>query len=187
MRAFIAIELSPEIKDSLAQVQSHLKYSAADVKWIENSNVHLTLRFLGDITEEKCEEIKSMLDEISKSSKSFEISTGDIGAFPNINYPRVIWVGLDKGTIESVALAKKINNELLKTGFQKEQRPFSAHLTIGRVRSPKNKEALEKKIVASNSLPPTPNSQLISSIALFQSTLTPKGAIYTKLHEAKLK
>lgn len=185
MRAFIAIELSPEIKDSLAQIQSHLKYSGADVKWIETGNIHLTLKFLGDITEEDCGKIRSILDDIGRSVKPFEISLKDIGAFPNINYPRIIWVGLDKGTIESKVLAGKIGEEVLKIGFQKEPRPFAPHLTIGRVRSPKNKEALKEKLTT-YSLQLTAKPQPISSITLFQSTLTPKGPIYTKLHESKL-
>jgi len=185
MRAFIAIELSPEIKDSLEQVQSHLKYSEADVKWIDTGNIHLTLKFLGDITEENCEKIRSIIDEIGRSVKPFEISIKDIGAFPNMNYPRVIWIGLDKGAAESKALAAKISEEALKIGFQKEPRPFAPHLTIGRVRSPKNKEALKEKI-ASYSLQSAIKAQSISTIALFQSVLTPKGPIYTKLHESKL-
>jgi len=100
-------------------------------------------------------------------------------------------VGLDKGVNESKTLAEKIDVELSKIGFQKEERPFTAHLTIGRVRSPKNKASLADKINSLNSqfeLPdselPTPNSQLVSSVVLFQSTLTPKGPIYTIVHTA---
>jgi len=192
MRAFIAIELSDGIRESLARIQSHLKYpefssrDSADVKWVEKDNIHLTLKFLGEIAEEKCAKIKSILDEIGKLTKQFEISIKDIGAFPGIDFPRVIWVGLDKGAGESKELANRINEALCKLGFERESRPFAAHLTIGRVRSPKNKEALKEKI-ASYSLQPTVHSpQLISSVALFQSTLTPKGAVYTKLHETKL-
>ena len=185
MRAFIAIELSEEIRADLARIQSHLKYSGADVKWIETGNIHLTLKFLGDIAEENCEKIKSILDEIGRSIKPFEISIKDIGAFPNINYPRVIWVGLDKGVNESKIFAEKINEEVLKIGFQKEPRPFAPHLTIGRVRSPKNKDALKDKILTLQLKAYT--LQLIRSIVLFKSTLTPKGPIYTKLHEAHLR
>ncbi len=184
MRAFIAIELSPEINDSLSQIQSHLKYSEADVKWIETGNIHLTLKFLGDITEEKCAKIRSILDAISGSTKPFEISIKDIGAFPNINYPRVIWVGLDKGTAESKAFAENIVEELLKIGFQKEPRPFAPHLTIGRVRSPKNKEVLKEKI--GNCQLPITKSHSVVSVVLFESKLSPKGPTYTKLHEARL-
>lgn len=184
MRAFIAIELSEEIRDALAQIQSHLKYSGADVKWVEKDNIHLTLKFLGEITEEKCEKIKSILDTIGKSAKPFEISIKDIGAFPKIDYPRVIWVGLDKGVKESTEIAGKIDEELSKIGFEKDSRPFTAHLTIGRVRSSKNKDALREKIV--NYGLSTMNYGLINHITLFQSKLSPKGPTYIKLHEARL-
>jgi 2'-5' RNA ligase len=184
MRAFIAIELSPEVKESLARIQSHLKYSGADVKWIEKESIHLTLKFLGDITEEKRKEIELILDETGRSTKPFEISIKDIGAFPNINYPRVIWVGLDKGAVESKTLAEKISEELLKISFQKEPRPFAPHLTIGRVRSPKNKEALKEKIGTCQM--PISKPQLISSVLLFESKLSSKGPTYTKLHEVEL-
>jgi len=183
MRAFIAIELSPEIRDSLAQTQSHLKYSGADVKWVNKENVHLTLKFLGEITEESSEKIKSILDEIANSVKPFEISIKDIGAFPKIEFPKVIWAGLDRGAAEASVIAGKIDDALSKVGFQKESRPFTAHLTIGRVRSLKNKEALKEKI--DSYCIPDDSNQLIRSITLFQSTLTPKGSIYTKLHESE--
>lgn len=187
MRTFIAIELSEEIREALAQVESHLKYSGADVKWVEKNNIHLTLKFLGEITEEKCEKIKAILDEIAKFTKSFEISIKDIGAFPKIDYPRVIWVGLEKGANESKVLAEKIDDALSKIGFQKESRPFAAHLTIGRVRSSKNKQALKEKVISyDNSKLTAQNPQHVSSVILFQSKLMPKGPIYTKLHEARL-
>jgi 2'-5' RNA ligase len=184
MRAFIAIELSPEIKDSLSTIQSHLKYSGADVKWVATDNIHLTLKFLGDITEETCGKIRAVLDGIGKSTKPFEVGIKDIGAFPNINYPRVIWVGIGKGAVESKALAENVADGILKLGFQKEQRPFAPHLTIGRVRSPKNKESLKEKTGTAQI--PVTKPHLVSSIVLFQSTLSPKGPVYTKLHESVL-
>lgn len=184
MRTFIAIELSDDIRSSLSQIESHLKYSGADVKWVDEKNIHLTLKFLGEVDEEKCGRIKGILDKIAGSAGSFELNVKDIGAFPKMDHPRVIWVGLDKGAAESRSLAEKIDDELSKMGFEKETRPFTAHLTIGRVRSSKNKQALKEKI--QNAQRPAPNAQLIRSITLFQSKLTPKGPIYTKLHEARL-
>ena len=186
MRTFIAIEISAEIRATLAQAQSHLKYSGADVKWVEPGNIHLTLKFLGEINEEKCAKITAALDSIAKTIAPFEISLKDIGAFPKIDFPRVIWVGLDKGTRESIELAGKIDEALSKIGFAKETRPFAAHLTIGRVRSAKNKEALKEKVeklqgqVASSRV----QGYVVKSVIIFQSTLTPTGSIYTKLHEA---
>ncbi|MDD5428026.1 MAG: RNA 2',3'-cyclic phosphodiesterase [Candidatus Omnitrophica bacterium] len=186
MRTFVAIELSEDIKSALDQVESHLKYSGADVKWVAKENIHLTLKFLGEIDEAKCEKVKSILDTIAKSTKPFEISLKDIGAFPNIDHPKVIWVGLDKGAVESIELAGKIDSELAKIGFEKETRPFTAHLTIGRVRSPKNKQAMKEKITGYQ-LPAASTPHFSAgTLTLFQSKLTPSGSIYTKLHEAKL-
>lgn len=187
MRTFIAIELSEPIRNALSQIEAHLKYSGADVKWVREENIHLTLKFLGEIPEENIAKIKSILDEIGKSTPPFEISIKDIGAFPKIENLRVIWVGLDKGADESKILAERIDEALSKIGFQKETRAFAAHLTIGRVRSAKNKETLKEKVLsAGNSILNTQYSQLISSIILFQSTLKPDGSVYTKLHEARL-
>ena len=186
MRAFIAIELSDEIKSALSRVQSHLKYSGADVKWVERENIHLTLKFLGEITEDKAQKIGAILDGIASSSRPFELTLQDIGAFPKIEFPRVIWAGLDKGAGESTEIAKRIDDELSKIGFDRETRPFAAHITIGRVRSPKNKEALKDKINTAGDLWNKVEGQTVGSITLFQSTLTPNGSIYTKLHEAKL-
>lgn len=184
MRLFIAIELSEEIRETLAQAQSHLKYAGGDVKWVERDNIHLTLKFLGETPEEKLERIKNALDEIGKLFKPFEISLKDIGAFPNTNYPRVIWIGLDKGAEESKMLAGRIDEAMSGIGFQKESRPYAAHLTIGRVRSLKNNEALKEKITGYGLR--VTGYETISHITLFKSALAPKGPIYTKLHEARL-
>lgn len=184
MRTFIAIELSDDIRKTLAQAQSHLRYAGADVKWVKEENIHLTLKFLGEASEEKCAMVSSILDEIGKSVRPFDISLKNIGAFPKIEFPRVIWVGLDKGAKESTELAAKIDKALSKIGFQEETRPFAAHLTIGRVRSPKNKEALKEKIDGFRIS--AVGCQPVQSLALFKSTLTPNGPIYSKLHESRL-
>lgn len=182
MRTFIAIEISNEIKTVLDRIESHLKYSGADIKWVKPENIHITLKFLGEVKEEKIKELKMVLDEVGKITRPFDISIKEIGAFPRIEFPRVIWVGLDKGAAESTALAAKVEEALSGIGFQKETRPFASHLTIGRVRSPKNREALKEKVTGYKS--PISGHQTVSSIILFQSTLTPKGPIYTKLHES---
>ena len=183
MRTFIAIEISEEIRNALAQAQSHLKYAGADVKWVEPVNIHLTLKFLGEITEEKCAKVKAALDSVAAATKPFELSIKDIGAFPKIEYPRVIWIGLDKGAKETTEIAAKVDEGLSKLGFEKKSRPFAAHLTIGRVRSAKNRDALKEKVTSHKTQVTSP--YLITSMILFQSTLTSRGSIYTMLHEAK--
>jgi len=181
MRTFIAIELSDPVREALMQAQSHLRYAGADVKWVEKQNIHLTLKFLGDISDEKAAQVCAALDAIGRTTKSFELTIKDIGTFPSIDFPKIIWVGLDKGATESTALAGQIEAAMAILGFQEETRPFAAHLTIGRVRSGKNKEVLKEK-VGSYQLAAI-NPQRVQSIILFKSTLTPSGPIYSKLHE----
>ena len=189
MRAFIAIEISEEIKGAIALIEDHLKYAGADVKWVKPEIVHLTLKFLGEITDEKRSEIESALDEIAQSARSFELTVKEIGAFPAIEHPRVIWVGLDRGSSEASDFAKYIESLLSKLGFAKEERAFSPHLTIGRVRSSHNKDKLKEKISSASSKAQLSsiNPHKVTSLILFQSTLTPQGPVYTKLHEAYLK
>ena len=184
MRAFIAIELSDEIKESLARLQKRLKESAADIKWVDPHNVHLTLKFLGDIEDAKIEDIKTLLDNAASQFSAFEIKLSALGAFPNEKNPRVIWVGLSSGVAESEKIAASIESGAEKIGFPKEDRPFSAHLTLGRTRSGKNKDSLKEKL-ASTAVKPL--ACAVSGITLFQSTLTPKGPIYTSIHQAPLR
>lgn len=188
IRAFIAIELPKQVKDELSSIQKNLRNSGADVKWVEPENIHFTLKFLGNTEKTKIKDITDALNEIAKKIKSFSMNLTEIGAFPRISYPRVIWVGIKEGANTVSELAKTVEGKLNKLGFPKEDRPFSAHITIGRVRSPKGKEKLKTQVENLNKS----KSQLadykiqISKITLFQSTLMPTGPTYTKLHEAHL-
>ena len=193
MRTFIAIELSEDIRNTLGQIQSHLRYAGADVKWVAQQNIHLTLKFLGEITDEKAAQVGAALDEVARTMKPFELSLKELGVFPKPEFPKVIWVGLDKGAAESIALAGKIEEALERLGFEKETRPFVAHLTLGRVRSGKNREKLREKIATcqgqgarDKGQGKEAKGQEIRSVILFKSTLTPTGPIYSKLHEAML-
>lgn len=188
MRAFIAIDISDEQKAALDRIEAHLKYAGADVKWVKPENIHLTLKFLGEITEEKASQVRASLDQIAAGMKSFQVTIKDIGAFPKIEHPRVVWAGLDKGASETAALAGRIDEALARLGFAREERPFSPHLTIGRVRSPLNKAKLAEKISSASAKQDLSavSPHAVSSVILFKSTLTPHGSIYTKLHESQL-
>ena len=184
MRAFIALELSKGIKNELARCQEKLKKSGADVKWVKTCNIHLTLKFLGEIPEEKLSGIKKILDSLAEEQAPFEISLFKFGAFPNLDHPRVVWAGTDKGCSEAEGMADILSRELEKIGFPEEGRRFSAHLTVGRIRSDKNKESLKNLV---DSLEVRPESCDINEIILFKSTLTPDGPIYDALYKAELK
>ncbi|MEK6732705.1 MAG: RNA 2',3'-cyclic phosphodiesterase [Candidatus Omnitrophota bacterium] len=192
IRAFIAVEIDPQTKQKISALVSSLKKSDADVKWITEDQMHLTLKFLGNVEQSKIQEISAALNSISTNFSPFTIHLSNIGAFPNINHPRVIWLGIDIGAEELKILAEKIETGLEKLGFNpstslgtgKEDREFKAHLTLGRVKSSKNIanliKLLKETVFSLNADIP------IEEIILFQSTLFPKGAIYTKLWTAYL-
>jgi len=188
MRTFIAVELAQEAKDLLARLQEQLKTSGADVKWVAPLNIHLTLKFLGEIDDKKLDKVMQILEETAKERPPFYIRLSSLGAFPKIDFARVIWVGIDKGDEETKDIAKVLEEKLAKVGIPKENRPFSSHITIGRTRSSLNRERLAQNL---NILADNWGKQNIefsvNKITLFKSTLTPKGPIYEVLKIASLK
>ncbi len=184
IRAFIAVEIDNQTKQKISDIISNLKKSKADVKWINESQMHLTLKFLGNIGEDKVQKISEALPVISDSSKSFKIGFSSIGAFPNLNHPAVIWLGIDNGKESLKMLNGKIQTVLEKSGFAREKREFSPHLTLARIRSSKNITNLIKLIEETNLTPA--GEILIDKLALFQSALSPKGAVHTVILQKSL-
>lgn len=187
MRAFIAIGLSQETKERLALLQQKLKPYGDCVKWVEPKNIHLTLKFLGEIDEKKSEKISSIMDEVACVNTVFAARISSIGAFPKIDYPRVIWVGIDKGDKESVRIAEGLEEKIARVGIAKEKRKFSSHITIGRVRPEKKYGKLAEglKDCIRDFEKEWPEFE-VKNITLFKSTLTPTGPIYEILKEASL-
>lgn len=180
MRTFIAIELEEEIKKSLSEVYAELKKSDEDIKWVNPQNIHLTLKFLGEVPEQKIPRIAQLLKELAGATKPFTIEIKNIGGFPNLKSPRVIWANLEKGKEELTQLALTIEDALVSLKFPKENRVFSTHFTLGRVRYIKDRQGFQRKV---EQIQFPPLSQEVKSIILFKSTLTPKGPIYEKLSE----
>ena len=187
MRTFIAIELPQEIREFLSLAQAQLKATGADIKWVEPQNIHLTLKFLGEIDKVKSEKIIKIIEEVAKDNNAFEIRISSFGAFPKINFPRVIWTGIDSGDKEARVIAKELEEKIEKIGIPKEVRPFSSHITLGRTRSTLNREKLAQGLFK---LTADFGGKTIefraTKITLFKSTLTPTGPIYEILKEANL-
>jgi 2'-5' RNA ligase len=188
MRAFIAIELPQGIKDAISCLQAKLKATGADVKWVSPSNIHLTLKFLGEIDEKTRDAVIEVMQEISSGIGQFSIKLGSIGAFPRIQSPRIIWIGLAQGHDQVKTIAQRLETELETCGLAKENREFSSHITIGRIRSLKNKDELAAGISKlDGTVTENLGEFLAGKITLFKSTLTPQGPIYEKLQETNLK
>lgn len=187
MRTFIAIELSQEIKDALGRLQAQLKTTGADVKWVAQENIHLTLKFLGEINEQKINEVIRIIESIAKDTKIFPMGLSSIGAFPKIDFPRVIWIGIAQGENVVKEIAEGLENNLAEIGIPREERPFSSHITIGRTKSSQNRFKLvqELKKLADNS--GKENLEFTADkITLFKSTLSSAGPLYERLKEVSL-
>lgn len=184
IRTFIAIDIDQPPKQKISGLIDQLSKSNADVKWITENQMHFTLKFLGQTDELLVPKISGVLESIAEDFGEFTILLSDIGAFPNIKRPRVIWLGIDKGKDKLELLNEKIETSLEKLGFEKEKRRFTAHLTLGRVRSLKNIEGL-KALIAKIDIR-IQDEVKVNKVILYRSTLTPKGAIYTPLRELPL-
>jgi len=184
MRTFIAIKIPDIVKSELIQITDKLKSSRADLKWVKPEGIHLTLKFLGNIDEQKATEVKEVLNKVVKAEVPFEIRLEGLGAFPKPASPRVIWAGVKEGAQNTINLAKNLEEQLEKIGFEKERRSFHPHLTLGRLRSPQNKGKLSNLLESTK----FKSSSIIkvARLNLIQSTLTPTGAIYTVLYQAEL-
>ena len=184
MRAFIAIELPDKIKEELSQLQSDLKSIGADVNWVKPDNLHLTLKFLGQIKESQISTLKDTLTKSISPLSRFTFRLEGLGAFPKMDHPRIIWVGVDQGKEKLVELAEKVEQACDPLGVQKEERPFSVHLTIGRVRSNRFLAELAKHLEKNSFRAGGPVE--VTEIILFQSVLSPAGPIYTPVAEISL-
>lgn len=186
IRTFIAIEISNEVSKKIQKIQSELKpLIKARVSWPKCENIHLTLKFLGDVSLDKIDSIKEELKKACKRLSPLEMSLGGIGTFPNFRRPRVIWLGVNRGSQELIQLAGSVENAMKKLGFSPERRKFTPHLTLGRIRQGGiNLEDIEPKLAKYNK-PDIPIIK-VEKFVLIKSELHPKGAIYTTLEEFSL-
>lgn len=188
MRTFIAIELPLEIKEALARIQERLKKSGADVKWVNPDNIHLTLKFLGDIDGTQFEKICAIMKAACQDKPAYSMKISSLGAFPKIEFPRVIWAGAEEGGKETKELAKKLDEKINKLGIPREERSFTSHITLGRVRSAlRRKDLVEGLNKAAGLIASEKLEFKVEKITLFKSRLTGEGPVYEPLKEASLK
>lgn len=184
IRAFIAVELDSQIKEELSRIQESLKTSQADVKWISPDNLHITLKFLGQIANEKIEKINRILNNSLCDLPCFPLTIKTLGAFPKINYPRVIWVGATSPQNELKSLAGLVETKLVSLKFPKEKRDFESHITLGRLRSAKNRANL---IELMGEVKVQEKEMNVTSVTLFESQLSCRGPQYLPIFKISLK
>ena len=188
MRTFIALDISPEIQDAIREATASLRRETGSiVRWAQTENLHLTLKFLGEISPDGVNQLTQMLHAEAAIHVPFEMHIGGLGAFPNLKRARVIIIGI-QAPVGLEALARGIESVCIRLGYAPEARGFHPHLTIGRVKQEltaeegsKLRRALESSAIDS------PGTARVDSVQLYKSDLKPDGAVYTRLFSAPLK
>jgi 2'-5' RNA ligase len=183
-RLFTGIPLSAEVRQRLAEAEKELTQVSPNTSWVGAEKLHITMRFLGEVSEALIPQIEEAINQTTQVHHSFPLEVCGLGAFPNPKRARVLWAGLTTGKTEAQALFNTLEKELEKAGFARETRPFSAHITLGRVRIPRHNLELERKLAESADI--TFGGEPAERLVLFKSTLQPRGSIYDELYSAKL-
>jgi len=188
VRVFIAISLPGKIHDSLSAIDDKLKRDLPDgiIRWVKVTNIHLTLKFLGDIPEADVDRLKKDLESPVGCQTAFELTVEGIGVFPNLHRPRIVWAGI-RDSSELIRLQGAIECVTQEMGYAAEERKFSAHLTLGRVNQFINPQQIQlcSKVFSSCSVGGMGNF-IVKSIDIYRSELNAGGSIYTRLHTIPL-
>ncbi|MDD4202803.1 MAG: RNA 2',3'-cyclic phosphodiesterase [Candidatus Omnitrophica bacterium] len=182
MRIFIGLDICDTFKKEIVKVHEMVEETGAFIRWVNLANLHITCKFLGEINEEYIPKIEDLIFDVVRNVEPFEITLGELGAFPNIDMPRIIWVGIGQNQHKVELLSEKILKECSKLGFpDNDEVPFKAHITIGRVSYPKDKRALASVL---RDFKLKPEICRIKAIKLFESEITAEGPIYSTIYEA---
>jgi len=188
MRCFIAIDIDKKIRDLLGDLQRQLRGSIdvkkkSDINWVNPDNMHLTLKFLGEIKDEKAADVCNIVKAVAGKHKSFELDIETVGHFGG-GSPKVLWVGTGEGSENLLKLQKDIESSLALAGWPEEAREFAGHLTICRIRHPIAGMKLAKASEDYKDFKLGTTSA--DSVCVYQSELKPNGPVYTRLGNYKL-
>ena len=178
VRTFICIEIPQSIKNRLDDLRQTFQPIGADVSWVRASNIHLTLKFLGDVPHSRIEAIRSGVSKACHEVEPFELTVSGTGGFPSLRNARVLWIGLPQLPDSLRQMQKNIEDYLMQAGFPGDSRPFSLHLTVARVRSPRNLLPLTDAFSRQGFAPETFQAR---QVIIMQSRLNPGGSVYTPL------
>ncbi|MFY9557288.1 MAG: RNA 2',3'-cyclic phosphodiesterase [Blastocatellia bacterium] len=179
VRTFICIEIPESLKERIDRLQKDLQHVEAPISWTRPSNIHLTLKFLGNVDASRIERVSKAVVRAATGISPFEVEINGAGCFPSPRNPRVLWVGLPVIPEALQQLYRNIEDELAGESFDREARKFSPHLTIGRIRSPRNSVRVAEALIAAGF---EPERFEVPQVIVMRSDLKPTGSIYT--HQA---
>ena len=184
LRAFIAFRLPETIISHIRRIQEKIKACGFRMGWVSPENIHLTLKFLGEIPKQDIDMVSQVMTETADLYPRMNFSAKGIGVFPTVKRPRVLWIGLNGDTYPLILMQKDLEERLDSLGFPKEDRAFKAHLTLGRAKreiDPKQLVEVMEKFSKAES-----ERFIADKLILFRSELKPGGAVYTELHSVDL-
>ncbi len=189
VRTFLAIDLPLDLKRELSNLRKVALPEDNKLKWVEEENFHLTLKFLGNIPESLIEKIYKSCVKVCEEFSSFPLELGEVGVFPEKGIPRVIWIGIEKAQDQLLSLYKGIEKALKSLKLEKKKESFHPHITLIRVKEVKDPSALNVYLVKlkSSALPLKGRAFLVKELTLFKSELSLKGPKYTPLKQIFLK
>lgn len=182
IRTFIALEISDVIRNQITIIQKQLTNKGAELNWIKNENIHLTLRFLGEIDDNNHNKIFEAMNKVAENARCLNLSLTELGMFSDKYNPTVIWVGIGGEVEELRQVAERCDYYLTASGFEIEKRYFKPHITIGRI-----KKLTDKKLFISevNGIKIDQTAFKIKKLNVVKSDLKPTGANYTNLHTVR--
>ncbi len=184
IRTFIAIDVPERIKEQIFEVKTELMKSCSEgVKWEEKEKFHITLKFLGDVNESAIDSVYDVLSENLTGFGKFSVIYKGVGCFPDLKRPRVIWIGCEDPSGKLFELQKIVEEKMSELGFEKEDKEYHPHVTLGRVKNPKNIFNLTKKIESINF---ESEAGEVAEVLIMKSDLKPSGSVYTVLGKIKL-
>ncbi len=184
MRVFIAIALPPQVEAHLAGLEDKLKAWPLRIRWVKPANVHLTLKFLGEVETGRVEAVADAMALAAGTCSSIQLSVQGLGVFPGFRNPRVLWTGVGGQTDLLAQLHRKLDSALVGKGFKAETRPFKAHLTLGRFKGRVSSTDLLEAVQQTGRFEAL--SFEAADITLYKSDLRPQGAVYTPLQHCAL-
>jgi 2'-5' RNA ligase len=186
LRTFIAIDLGKPIRDRLVALQQTLARAGTEVKWVEPENLHVTLLFLGEVDDRAVVELCRAVTDCCAGLAGFRLEVERVGCFPNPRRPRTVWAGVGEGTQEVVALHDALEPPLLELGcYRREDRPYTPHITLGRVRGDRSTDPLAAALNRHAGW--QAGVAEVREVLVMSSELTPAGPVYTVLSRSPLK
>jgi 2'-5' RNA ligase len=184
IRTFVAVDLDKAVRHRTVELQETLKESGTEVKWVEPENLHVSLLFLGEVDEREIVDVCRIVAETAGQHASFTIRVETAGCFPNPRRPRVLWVGVGEGKEALCTIHDDLGTALLDLGFRREERKYSPHITLGRVKSDRPTESLASALAQQAGW--KCGEIQVEEVLVMGSKLTPQGPEYTVLSRAKL-